>query len=101
MKISYIVGFGNDYPEYAHHRGASIPVNANTGCVDGFKWLSSTAPNPNIAFGALVGGPSQNDSFIDSRNNTAQSEPTTYNSAFIVGLLSGLLTASSSVSSFT
>lgn len=101
MKISYLVGFGNEYPRYVHHRGASIPADVNTGCKDGFKWLSSPAPNPNLAIGALVGGPFLDDTYSDSRNNSVQAEPTTYNSAFIVGLLSGLLTASQKVPSFT
>ncbi|RWW71729.1 hypothetical protein BHE74_00020500 [Ensete ventricosum] len=83
-----------------HHRGASIPANAKTGC-NGFQWLSSTDPNPNVAMGALVGGPFQNDSYIDSRNNSMQGEPSTYNSAVLVGLLSGLVTTSSVATSFT
>ncbi|CAI9089668.1 OLC1v1024286C1 [Oldenlandia corymbosa var. corymbosa] len=101
MKISYLVGYGNDYPQYIHHRGSSIPVNSNTGCKDGFRWLDSTAPNPNKAVGALVGGPFRDDTFIDSRNNSMQNEATTYNAAFMVGLLSGLLTFSPSQQSFT
>ena len=101
MKMSYLVGYSSDYPKYVHHRGASIPANANTGCNDGFKWLRSPTPNPNMATGALVGGPFLNDSYIDSRNNSIQVEPTTYNRAFIVGLLSGLLTASPKLPSFT
>ncbi|XP_039031910.1 endoglucanase 2-like [Hibiscus syriacus] len=96
MKISYLVGYGTRYPLYVHHRGASIPVNANTGCHDGFKWLYSDNPNPNIAVGAVVGGPSLNDSFSDTRNNVKQGEASTYNSALLVGLLSGLLRKSSS-----
>nr|GMD21524.1 endoglucanase 24-like [Ipomoea batatas] len=100
MKMSYLVGYGDKYPEYVHHRGASIPANANTGCSDGFKWLNSTVPNPNVAVGALVGGPFRNDTFLDSRNDTMQSEPTTYNSALVVGLLSGLLGSSTVVESF-
>ncbi|KAK4585269.1 hypothetical protein RGQ29_022791 [Quercus rubra] len=67
MKMSYLIGYGSSYPQYAHHRGSSIPVDAKTGCRDGFKTLS---------------------------------EPTTYNSALIVGLLSGLITSSSMVQSF-
>ncbi|KAL3525286.1 hypothetical protein ACH5RR_013658 [Cinchona calisaya] len=101
MKLSYLVGFGNDYPKYVHHRGASIPADANTGCKNGFKWLNSTAPNPNVAIGALVGGPFLNDTYMDSRNNIVQAEPTTYNSAFIVGVLSGLLTSSPKAPAFT
>ncbi|KAF5186483.1 Endoglucanase [Thalictrum thalictroides] len=99
MKMSYLVGYGDKYPEYVHHRGASIPTDAKTGC-KGFKWLESTEPNPNVAVGAMVGGPFLNETYIDSRNNSMQGEPTTYNSAIIVGLLSGLLTTSSVVKSF-
>ncbi|XP_077231347.1 endoglucanase 24-like [Tasmannia lanceolata] len=100
MEMSFLVGYGNKFPHYVHHRGASIPANANTGC-DGFKWLTSTDPNPNVASGGLVGGPFLNETYIDSRNNSMQGEPTTYNSALIVALLSGLVTTSSVVQSFS
>lgn len=100
MKMSYVVGYGSSYPLQVHHRGASIPASANTGC-KGWQWLTSPNPNPNVATGALVGGPFQNDSYIDLRNNSMQSEPSTYNSASLVGLLSGLVTTSSVVQSFT
>ena len=101
MRMSFLVGYGDKFPQYVHHRGASIPVDAKTGCNDGFQWLNSTKPNPNIATGALVGGPFLNETFIDSRNNTMQVEPSTYNSAVLVGLLSSLVTTSSAVQSFT
>lgn len=101
MKMSYLVGYGSKYPLEVHHRGASIPKNEKTGCKGGFKWLDSTKPNPNVAVGALVGGPFLNETYIDSRNNSMQGEPTTYNNALIVGLLSGLLTTSSVVNSLT
>ncbi|KAM3341679.1 endoglucanase 10 [Capsicum galapagoense] len=100
-KMSFLVGYGDKYPQYVHHRGASIPKDAKTGCKDGWKYLDSTKPNPNVATGALVGGPFLNETYIDSRNNSMQGEPTTYNSAVIVGLLSGLVTTSSVVQSFT
>ncbi|KAL6504746.1 hypothetical protein OROHE_023504 [Orobanche hederae] len=100
MKMSYLVGYGDKYPQHVHHRGSSIPTDATTGCKDGFKWLESDDPNPNVAMGALVGGPFLNESFIDSRNNSMQTEPSTYNSAVIVGLLSGLMTTSSVAQSF-
>lgn len=96
MKMSYLLGYGSRYPKYVHHRGASIPMDANTdSCSDGFRWLNSTDPNPNVAVGALVGGPFLNDTYVDSRNNTIQAEATTYNSAALVGLLSGLIATSS------
>ncbi|KAF5747169.1 glycoside hydrolase family 9 B5 [Tripterygium wilfordii] len=101
MKMSFLVGYGDNYPQFVHHRGASIPADESPGCTDGFKWLDSTDPNPNIAEGALVGGPFQNETYIDSRNNSMQTEPSTYNSAVIVGLLSSLVTTSSAVKSFT
>ncbi|GAA0185464.1 hypothetical protein LIER_32752 [Lithospermum erythrorhizon] len=91
MKMSYLVGYGNVFPQYVHHRGASIPLNAKTGCKDGFKWLNSTDVNPNIVVGALVGGPFLNETYNDLRNNSKQGEPTTYNSALLVGVLSGML----------
>jgi hypothetical protein len=101
LKMSFLVGYGDKYPQYVHHRGASIPIDAKTGCTDGFKWLTSTKPNPNVAIGGLVGGPFKNETYDDSRNNSMQGEPTTYNSAVIVGLLSSLVTTSSVVQSFT
>ncbi|OAY50597.1 endoglucanase 10 [Manihot esculenta] len=101
LKMSFLVGYGDKFPQYVHHRGASIPVDATTGCKDGWKWLDSEEPNPNIAVGGLVGGPFRNETYDDSRNNTMQGEPSTYNSAVIVGLLSGLVTTSSVVQSFT
>ncbi|XP_059293066.1 endoglucanase 2-like [Lycium ferocissimum] len=100
MEMSYLVGYGSRYPQQVHHRGASIPVDANSNCSDGFKWLHTRHPNPNVAVGALVGGPSLSDTYTDSRNNTKESEPTTYNSALLVGLISSLITSSSQVESF-
>lgn len=100
MGMSYVVGYGGKYPEYVHHRGASIPGDEFPTCKEGFKWLDSDQPNPNVAVGALVGGPSLNETYVDARNNSMQGEPTTYNSALIVALLSSLLTASSDVKPF-
>ncbi|KAK2355574.1 endoglucanase [Trifolium repens] len=100
MRMSFLVGQGSEYPKYIHHRGSSIPVDAKTGCRDGFKWYDSPHPNPNVAFGAIVGGPFFNETYNDFRNNSMQAEPTTYSNALLVGLLSGLVASSSVVSSF-
>lgn len=100
MKMSYLVGYGDKYPKFVHHRGASIPTDVKSKC-DDWQYLNTTKPNPNVAVGALVGGPYLNDTFIDSRNNSMQTEPSTYNSAVVVALLSGLVTTSSVVQSFT
>ncbi|XLU52431.1 hypothetical protein S245_047079, partial [Arachis hypogaea] len=102
LKMSYLVGYGSHYPKYVHHRGSSIPVNATEiGCKVGFKkWYASPKPNPNVPLGALVGGPFFNETYNDLRNNSMQAEPTTYNSALFVALLSGLVATSSVVTSF-
>ncbi|CAM6119560.1 unnamed protein product [Calypogeia fissa] len=90
-KRSYLVGYGNTYSQFLHHRGASIPEDGNVyDCGTGFEWLYSTAANPNIAYGGLVGGPAENDTFTDDRSNTQQNEAATYNSATLAGLLAGL-----------
>ena len=63
---SYVVGFGDNSPQRAHHRGA-----AGTQSGDG-----SSTPNDNILFGALVGGPSAADDFSynDVRNDWITNE---------------------------
>ncbi|KAL6986499.1 Esterase/lipase/thioesterase [Sarracenia purpurea var. burkii] len=88
-KISYMVGFGQRYPLHVHHRGSSLPSvqqhPAKIGCSDGFQYLYSASPNPNLLVGAIVGGPDNNDHFADDRNNYQQSEPATYINAPFVG----------------
>ncbi|PKU75348.1 Endoglucanase 1 [Dendrobium catenatum] len=90
-KISYMVGFGGKYPLHVHHRGSSIPstraLPGHISCNDGFQYLHSSSPNPNVLVGAIVGGPDSNDGFADDRANYQQSEPTTYINAPMVGAL--------------
>lgn len=87
MRMSYLVGYESRYPQYVHHMEVSIPVDAETGWSDEFKWLDSPNPNLNVAVGALVCGSFMNKTYIDSRNNPIQGEPITYNSALIVAHL--------------
>ncbi|XP_010906451.1 endoglucanase 1 [Elaeis guineensis] len=90
-KMSYMVGFGERYPLHVHHRGSSIPsVHAHpshVSCNDGFQYLYSGSPNPNVLVGAVLGGPDGNDGFSDDRNNYQQTEPATYINAPMVGAL--------------
>ncbi|KAH0456585.1 hypothetical protein IEQ34_014492 [Dendrobium chrysotoxum] len=90
-KISYMVGFGSKYPLHVHHRGSSIPstraLPGHVSCNDGFQYLHSSSPNPNVLIGAIVGGPDSSDGFADDRANYQQSEPTTYINAPMVGAL--------------
>lgn len=90
-KMSYMVGFGQRYPQHVHHRGSSLPsVHARPGrlsCGDGFQYLYSSSPNPNLLVGAILGGPDNRDAFADDRNNYQQSEPATYINAPFLGAL--------------
>lgn len=56
---SYVVGFGNNPPTHAHHRGASCPLESapgsNSPSCDYSNYALQT-PNPNVLYGALVGG---------------------------------------------
>lgn len=91
MSMSFMVGYGTTYPHKLHHRGASIPESQTVyDCKGGFIWLDSTEPNPNVAYGAIVGGPFKNETYSDSRTNIIQNEASTYNSAAMASLSAGL-----------
>ncbi|XP_015894940.4 endoglucanase 13 [Ziziphus jujuba] len=95
QKLSYMIGFGSNYPKQPHHRGASIvsfkedptPVS----CKGGFDlWFNKNSPNPNVLEGGLVGGPDENDGYSDSRSNFQLAEPTTATPAPLLGVLARL-----------
>ncbi|KAK1286501.1 Endoglucanase 1 [Acorus calamus] len=90
-KMSYMVGFGERYPQHVHHRGSSLPskhAHPNPiSCNEGFQYLYSGSPNPNTMAGAVLGGPDSRDNFSDDRNDYQQSEPATYINAPLVGAL--------------
>ncbi|KAF8099733.1 hypothetical protein N665_0238s0059 [Sinapis alba] len=93
--MSYMVGFGTNYPKSPHHRGASIvsikkSITAVT-CSAGFdNWYNNPGPNPNVLTGALVGGPDENDAYGDARTNFQQSEPVIATVAPFVGVLAAV-----------
>ncbi|EOA18196.1 hypothetical protein CARUB_v10006679mg [Capsella rubella] len=90
MKLSYMVGYGEQYPREIHHRGSSIPsvtVHPNAiGCLPGWSIFHSPNPNPNILIGAVIGGPEEDDKFIGGRDHAEETEPTTYINAPFVGV---------------
>lgn len=93
--MSYLVGYGQNYPTHVHHRGASITsiqvLHSVVGCVQGFEtWYYRPGGNPNVIYGALVGGPDKNDNFSDDRSNYEETEPTLSGSAPLIGLFSKL-----------
>ncbi|KAL5993265.1 hypothetical protein ACLOJK_014188 [Asimina triloba] len=92
--MSYMVGFGEKFPQRLHHRGSSLPSikehKQAIGCKEGFEYFNRDSPNPNILTGAIVGGPDEFDEFDDNRGNFAQLEPTTYINAPLIAPLSYL-----------
>ncbi|KAJ0631440.1 putative cellulase [Helianthus annuus] len=93
--MSYMVGYGQNYPIHVHHRGASIAsisvLHSVVGCVQGFDaWYHRPEANPNIVYGGLVGGPDKYDNFEDDRSSYEQTEPTLSGTAPLVGLFSKL-----------
>ncbi|KAL9268864.1 Endoglucanase 13-like protein, partial [Drosera capensis] len=93
--ISYMVGYGQYYPQMVHHRGASIvSIKENPApvkCGQGYaEWYNRNQPNPNKIVGAIVGGPDQNENYNDVRTNYQQNEPATATSAPLVGALAGI-----------
>ncbi|MGE4602708.1 MAG: glycoside hydrolase family 9 protein, partial [Planctomycetota bacterium] len=78
--ISYIVGFGESYPQQPHHRAAS-----------GVDWdgFRNGLPNEHILYGALVGGPKEaNDySYNDARDDYISNEVAIDYNAGITGAL--------------
>ena len=62
--FSYVVGMGDDYPQAWHHRTSSGAWNdkwSNIGQTEG----EDAKPHAHILYGALVGGPDQNDGYSD------------------------------------
>lgn len=95
MGFSYLVGFGPKYPLRVHHRGASVPSFRDNkefiGCTEGYNnWYGHPNPNHNVLIGALVGGPNDQDEFVDKRSNYPQIEACTYNVAPLVGVFAKL-----------
>lgn len=92
--MSYMVGFGSNYPKQVHHRAASIPsvgkAPRNMTCRDGWTYFSTSKDNPNVLVGAVVGGPDRFDKFEDLRWNFEQSEPAIYINAPLTGALAYL-----------
>ncbi|KAG6531242.1 endoglucanase 25-like [Zingiber officinale] len=93
MKMSYLVGFGDTYPEHVHHRAASIPWDGHKySCSEGrTRWRDRKEPNPNILVGAMVAGPDHDEGFLDIRNRYEYTEPSISGNAGLVAALIALI----------
>ena len=80
LGMSYVVGFGETFPQQPHHRGAS-----------GVDWsgFRNGQPNEYVLSGALVGGPKAADDFSynDSRDDYISNEVAIDYNAGITGAL--------------
>ncbi len=75
---SYVVGFGENYPQNPHHRTAHGSYTNN---------INDPANTRHVLYGALVGGPDRNDSYSDDRNQYQLTEVACdYNAGFTAAL---------------
>lgn len=75
---SYMVGFGENYPQHVHHRTAQGSYSDN---------MNEPATARHILYGALVGGPNQNDDYPDNVSDYTTSEVACDYNAGFVGVL--------------
>nr|XP_054749385.1 uncharacterized protein LOC129254871 [Lytechinus pictus] len=77
---SFVVGFGDNPPDRPHHRASSCP-DLPAPC--GWNEFGAPGPNPQILYGALVGGPNDRDEFVNDRSDYIQNEVACdYNAGF-------------------
>ena len=75
-----MVGFGNNPPQSPHHRSSSC---RNTPSPCDWSDFNQPGPNPQVLYGALVGGPDQNDNYQDNRADFIMNEVACdYNAGF-------------------
>ena len=67
---SFVVGYGVNPPQRPHHKSSSCPSFGT--CT--FTQLGEAGPNPHILYGALVGGPDENDGYSDIRFDYIKNE---------------------------
>ncbi|CDG34951.1 glycoside hydrolase family 9 [Acetivibrio thermocellus BC1] len=78
INMSYVIGYGSNYPKCPHHRAANGYTYANG---------DNAKPAKNLLLGALVGGPNMSDNFIDDVNQFQFTEVAIdYNAAFVGAL---------------
>lgn len=73
--MSYLIGFGSNYPKHPHHRAAN-----------GYTYAGGENANPakHLLVGALVGGPDSQGNFVDDVNLFQHTEVAIdYNAAFV------------------
>lgn len=77
LNMSYVVGFGDKYPQHYHHRTAHASWN------DLWQEGGADKPHRHVLYGALVGGPSKDGKYTDVISSYEYSEVATdYNAGY-------------------
>ncbi|MDH5300412.1 MAG: glycoside hydrolase family 9 protein [Gammaproteobacteria bacterium] len=84
LGMSYMVGFGDNYSQVAHHR-SSHGSTTNS--------LSNPAIPRHVLYGGLAGGPSKADTYTTDRSSFAMTEVATDMNAGFNGVLAALVSA--------
>ncbi|MBP3506621.1 MAG: glycoside hydrolase family 9 protein [Lachnospiraceae bacterium] len=79
--FSYLIGFGEDYPQNPHHRTAQGSYSNN---------MNEPAGERHTLYGALVGGPDASDGYTDEVSNYTTNEVACDYNAGFTGLLAKL-----------
>jgi endoglucanase len=85
--ISYMIGFGTNWPKHPHHRAANGYTYANNDYLKEAK---------HVLTGGLVGGPDSSDVYYDDVTKYQYTEVALDYNAGLVGALAGLVTTSTS-----
>jgi hypothetical protein len=93
---SWIVGFGNNYAKLPYHKSsynAYISYPTRDQSIDSQRddFLYSTRQNTFILYGAVVGGPKVDDTYVDNRHNYEYTEVTLDYNAGFTGAAAGLV----------
>ncbi len=81
---SYVVGFGNNYPKFPHHRAASGRLEGPP------AYETKKDPEKHLLYGALVGGPDSNDEYSDDVDDYVYTEVAIDYNAGFVGAMAGI-----------
>lgn len=87
-KLSYMIGFRNQWPKHPHHRAA----NGYTYLNDDYKKEAK-----NLLLGALVGGPNASDTYTDDVTQYQYTEVAIDYNAGLVGALAGMVQFSNAI----
>ncbi|MGD9155219.1 MAG: glycoside hydrolase family 9 protein [Bacillota bacterium] len=82
---SYVVGFGNNYPKFPHHRAASGRMEAAP------AYETKKDPEKHLLYGALVGGPDSADEYCDDIDEYCYTEVAIDYNAGFVGAMAGMV----------